>query len=73
MKKLLILFIGLFLIVTLLGTNNPQSKTEVLVIGTLHQYHRNNPNYSYENIVSAIATYDPDVICVEIRPEEFRD
>ena len=71
-KKLFILLIGLLLSVMFLVSCNIQHKTEVLVIGTLHHNHRNNANYSYENIVQAIATYNPDVICVEIRPEEFR-
>ena len=73
MKKKLILFIVLFLCAILLLFNNLQKKTEVLVIGTLHHNHLNNANYSYEHIVQAIAAYNPDVICVEIRPEEFRN
>jgi hypothetical protein len=46
--------------------------TQVLVVGTIHGSHRSNPNYSYEHLVQILATYGPDAICVEIRPEDFR-
>ena len=46
--------------------------TEVLVVGTIHGMHRDNPNYPYESIVRILETFDPDVVCVEIRPEDFR-
>ena len=72
MKKLFILLFGLLLIVMLLENCNKQHSTEILVIGTLHHNHQNNTNYSYKNIIQILATYNPDVICVEIRPEDFR-
>jgi len=46
--------------------------TQVLVVGTIHQEHRTNPNYTYEQLLQIVGRYDPDVICVEIRPEDFR-
>lgn len=49
-----------------------QTKTEVLVIGTIHSGHSDNPNYSDQDIVNILGTYDPDVICVEIPPSYFR-
>ena len=39
-----------------------QTKTEVLVIGTIHSSHSNNPNYSYQDILNILGTYNPDVI-----------
>ena len=46
--------------------------TQVLVIGTIHQQHESNPNYSYHDLVRILSTYDPDLVCVEIRPQDFR-
>ena len=46
--------------------------TQVLVIGTIHGNHETNPNYSYQDLLNILATYKPDAICVEIRPEDFR-
>lgn len=47
--------------------------SQVLVIGTIHQRHQINKNYSYAHILQILNTFDPDIICVEIRPEEFRE
>ena len=47
-------------------------KTEVLVVGTVHQRHSIDTNFSYKDIFKILSTYDPDVVCVEIRPKEFR-
>lgn len=46
----------------------PAPHTEVLVVGTIHQQHARNPNYSYEDLVRILDTYNPDLVCVEIRP-----
>ncbi len=46
--------------------------TPVLVVGTIHNNHAANPNYSYEHIVQILARFHPDVVCVEIRPADFR-
>lgn len=52
----------------------PNSKESVvLTIGTIHGEHRDNPNYSYEDIYHILATFKPDVICVEIPPSYFRE
>ncbi|MGP1440879.1 MAG: DUF5694 domain-containing protein [Treponema sp.] len=47
-------------------------KTELLVIGTIHQYHEDNSNYSYQDVLNIVHTYNPDVICVEIPEFYFR-
>jgi hypothetical protein len=49
-----------------------KTKTEVLVIGTIHGSHSNNPNYSYQDLVNILGTYNPDAVCVEIPPSYFR-
>ena len=46
--------------------------TQVLVVGTIHEAHATNPNYSYQDIINILGTYNPDVICVEIPPSIFR-
>ena len=46
--------------------------TQALVVGTIHQQHARNENYSYKDVVNILAAYDPDLICVEIRPQDFR-
>jgi tetratricopeptide (TPR) repeat protein len=46
--------------------------TRVLVVGTIHGNHESSSNYSYQDLVNILATYAPDVICVEIRPVDFR-
>jgi tetratricopeptide (TPR) repeat protein len=48
------------------------AQTKVLVVGTIHQRHETNPNYSYADVVRILATFDPDLVCVEIRPQDFR-
>ncbi|HVN77674.1 MAG TPA: hypothetical protein VMW38_01620 [Terriglobia bacterium] len=50
----------------------PSTKTRALVVGTIHQKHESNQNYSYADIAYVLANYDPDLICVEIRPKDFR-
>ncbi len=47
-------------------------RPQALVLGTIHQRHGSNPNYTYEDVVSILSTFDPDLICVEIRPQDFR-
>jgi tetratricopeptide (TPR) repeat protein len=54
------------------GKQATSPPTKALVVGTIHQAHETNRNYSYVDIVNILATYDPDLICVEIRPKDFR-
>jgi hypothetical protein len=55
------------------GGRTPDSDDiQVLVVATVHGQHRRNPNYTYEDVVRILDTYDPDAVCVEIRPEDFR-
>lgn len=59
-----------FLIISLVNCKG--NHAQVLVIGTIHQRHKTNKNYSYQHILQILDTFDPDVICVEIRPQDFR-
>ncbi|HMD83222.1 MAG TPA: hypothetical protein VKO18_00815 [Terriglobia bacterium] len=51
---------------------SPAPGTQALVVGTIHDRHARNENYSYADVVHILATYDPDLICVETRPQDFR-
>lgn len=44
---------------------------QVMVLSTLHGLHKTNPNYSYEDVIAVVNAFDPEVIGVEIRPEEI--
>lgn len=46
--------------------------TQVLVVGTIHNAHKTNPDFSANDIVNILDTYNPDVICVEIPESYFR-
>jgi hypothetical protein len=48
------------------------TKTEVLVLSTLHKTHLVNPNYTYDSIQKILIRFAPDVLGVEIRPEDLR-
>jgi len=54
------------------GTILGQENTQVLVVATLHQRHASDTNYTYQDIAHILSTYAPDVVCVEIRPKDFR-
>lgn len=45
--------------------------TEVLVLPTLHKTHEMNRNYTYDDLMEVIYSYDPDIVGVEIRPEDM--
>ncbi len=47
-------------------------KAEVLVVATIHQRHSTDTNYTYRHLNNIISSYNPDVVCVEIRPDDFR-
>lgn len=46
-------------------------ETQVLVLPTIHGAHEVNENYTYDDLLQLIKNYDPEVIGVEIRPEDF--
>ena len=66
--KKTIFSLSLFLILPFLHAN----KSELLVLGTIHQMHATNPNYSYQDVLNIVHTYNPDIICVEIPEFYFR-
>ncbi|MBS3807680.1 MAG: hypothetical protein KGY60_09270 [Bacteroidales bacterium] len=68
------LLIALFLLLPALQiqADKIDQPTEVLVLGTIHSSHAKNPNYSYENVIHILDAYQPEAVCVEIRPRDFR-
>lgn len=59
--------------VSVSSCNNTESgKTKVLTLGTIHGQHIKS-NYSYSDIIDVLNTFNPDLICVEIRPKDFRE
>ena len=47
-------------------------KSQVLVLGTIHHNHEKNPNYTFTDVVRVLTVFQPDLIGVEIRPQDFR-
>ena len=47
------------------------NKGEVYFIPTIHKFHQTNPNYSYDSLKTIVARLNPDIIAVEIRPEDL--
>jgi hypothetical protein len=46
-------------------------KENIIFIPSLHQLHEHNKNYSYEALKKFIRSSNPDIIAVEIRPEDI--
>ena len=45
--------------------------TKVVVIGTEHEHHFDNPIFSLETLVELIQKTNPDIICAELSPEQL--
>lgn len=56
----------------LLPLAQAEPDVEVLVLGTVHQKHASSKLYDYRDVARIMEAFDPAVICVEIRPEDFR-
>lgn len=69
MKKLLLL--SLLVAIGFTAFCGKTAKTKVLTLGTIHNGHSTS-KYSYADMMAAVAAFKPDLICVEIRPQEFR-
>jgi len=51
---------------------NPITVTEVLVVASMHRLHANAPNFGFDRLYSIVERFKPDVVGVEIRPEDIR-
>lgn len=80
MKKVLILLCLLLTIPCIVSakTHFPilsdfeNKRTTVITVGTIHDQHGTNPNYSYSDIFRILQTFHPDAVCVEIPSSHFR-
>lgn len=61
----------ILLLITLLLSCKKEQEQEVLVLPTVHSAHEVNKNYSYRDLMHIVREYGPDVIGVEIRPEDL--
>lgn len=49
------------------------SDDRVLVIGTLHDLHTREPAFGYDQLRDAILAFAPDVLVLEVRPDELAE
>lgn len=49
----------------------PRPVTQALVIATIHGAHRGHAGYSYARLYETVAAFAPDVVAVEVRPEDM--
>lgn len=45
----------------------------VYILGTIHLNHDINPNYGYNDVIDAIKDFSPNVIGIEIRPQDMKE
>ncbi len=45
---------------------------EVAVLATLHQLHATTPAYSFETLGQVIERLQPEVLCVELQPDDLQ-
>jgi len=69
--KSLTFYLAVLISILTFQSCSAKRKTEVMVLGTIHELHKTNSNYSYNHINAILKAYQPDVICVEIRPDDF--
>ncbi len=61
--------LGLLIIVA--GAVFAQKKTELLILPTIHGGHAKNVKYSFIHVTNIIKNFKPDIIAMEIRPEDM--
>jgi hypothetical protein len=66
--KITLLFLSLVLAASSLYA---QKTTELLILPTIHGGHAKNINYSFTHVMRIIGNFRPDIIAVEIRPEDI--
>ena len=71
MKKLLLFVVLSSLLASCARLPKTQPERRVYLVPVLHGLHKTNPNYSYDSLRALVARLQPDVIAVEIRPEDI--
>ncbi|MBK0403740.1 hypothetical protein I5M27_12135 [Adhaeribacter sp. BT258] len=71
---------GLFLLLATTGCRSVEKPVEqaalpaeVQVLATVHKFHLSNPNYPYAKVTQQIQKFGPDIIAIEIRPEDLQE
>ena len=59
----------LFIVTT--GAILAQKKTKLLILPTIHTGHAKNVRYSFNHVARIIENFEPDIIAIEIRPEDM--
>lgn len=47
--------------------------SDILLLATIHDTHRENPNYSFEVLFNAVDAHHPDLILVEMRQQDMHE
>lgn len=50
-----------------------KDKSEVLVLGTLHQFHETTSGYSFADLSRIVETIKPDILATELTPEALEN
>lgn len=69
--KMKIIMILAWLIYPFLSGIAQSSKSEILIIATIHGAHKINPNYTYDSLFAFIEKYNPEIVGVEVRNEDL--
>ncbi|MBX3266366.1 MAG: hypothetical protein KF831_06620 [Acidobacteria bacterium] len=72
-RYLVVLSLFVVLIVGAPASSFAKGKSEVLVLGTLHQFHETTRGYSFADLSRIIETIKPDVLAVELTPDALEN
>ena len=56
---------------TLQGRSNPSPTAQVIVIPSMHGFHKDHPSYDYEALYQCVRNVHPDLVGVELREEDI--
>jgi len=65
------IYLAALLLISSLDNQLFAQKTELLILPTIHGGHKKNVNYNFEHVRRIIQNFKPDIIAVEIRPEDM--
>lgn len=63
---------GLLVFISALFSCSTRGPAEILVLPTIHGAHKMNSSYSYDDLFDIIHHFKPDLIGVEVRPEDVK-
>lgn len=55
------------------SAKSPAPENAVLVIGALHELHGREPAFGYDRLHAAILDFAPDILVLEVRPDELAE